>query len=121
MLLDSNILIACFEADPSATSFVFANQQQRQQMFVSIISVTEVLSLKTLSEEETQRVKDFLDEFVILPFDRRVAETAGELRRAYRLSLPDAALAATAQIYTLPFITRDKIFSRVAEITVRAI
>lgn len=121
MLLDSNILIACFEAEPAATSFVLANHEQWQPMFVSIISVTEVLSLKTLSEEEIQRVKDFLDEFVVLPFDRRVAETAGMFRRAYRLSLPDAVLAATAQLHNLPFITRDKMFSKIAEITVRTI
>ncbi len=121
MLLDSNILIAYFEAEPATTSFILANQQQRQPLFVSIVSVTEVLSLRNLTKDEIHRIKDFLDEFVILPLDRRVAETAGELRRSYRLSLPDAMLAATAYLQNIPFITRDKNFSKIKEITIRAI
>lgn len=121
MLLDSNILIACLEAESVAVSFVLANQQQRQPLFVSIISVTEVLSLRNLTPDELRRINNFLDEFVILPFDRHIAETSGELRRMYKLSLPDAALAATAKLHNLPFITRDKGFSKIKEITVCAI
>ncbi len=56
MLLDSNILIACFEAEPAAVSFVLANQRQYQPLFVSIISVTEMLSLRNLTEDEMRRI-----------------------------------------------------------------
>ena len=74
MLLDSNVLIAYFEGDPVAVSFVLANQAQRQPLFVSLISVTEMLSLRTLTDNEVRRINDFFEEFVILPFDRRTAE-----------------------------------------------
>lgn len=121
MLFDSNILIAYLEAEPSAVSFLLASKAQFQPLFVSIVSVSELLSLRSLSDEEIYRINGFVDEFVVLPFDRRVAEIAGQLRRTYKLSLPDAVLAATAKLHNLPLITRDKIFSKIKEITVRAI
>ena len=121
MLLDSNILIAYFEGESATVSFVLANQTQRQPLFVSIISVTEMLSLHTLTKSETERIKEFFEDFVTLPFDRAVAEKAGELRRMYKLSLPDAVLAATAKLHNLPLITRDKAFSKIKEIAVRTI
>jgi len=61
MLLDSNVLIAYFEGDPVAVSFVLANQAQRQPLFVSLISVTEMLSLRTLTDNEVRRITDMLN------------------------------------------------------------
>ena len=121
MLFDSNILIACLEAEPTAVSFLLANKKQLQPLFVSTISVAKILSLKNLSKDEIRRINNFIDEFVVLPFDRRIAEMAGEIRRAYRFPLPDAVLAATAQLHNLPLITRDKGFSKIKEITARSI
>lgn len=43
----------------------------------------------------------------MIPLDLAVAERAVQLRRAYRLRLPDAIIWATAQVHEAVLVTRN--------------
>ncbi len=51
-------------------------------------------------------------------FDDFVAKQSTLFRRRYRISLPDAAIAATAYLCNAPLITRDRQLKKIKEITV---
>lgn len=70
---------------------------------------------------EEIRVRRLLDPFTELPVDRPVAERAGRLRRASKLGMADALIAATALQHRLTLVTRhDADFKAVAGIRVKA-
>ena len=85
--------------------------------FVSTISLAELLSLPTLTSNETDAIVGFLRDFISVPFSERLARTAAQFRRDYNLQLPDAAIAATAFHHWAMLASRDRVFRKVKEIT----
>ncbi|MBI3290849.1 PIN domain-containing protein [Candidatus Falkowbacteria bacterium] len=63
-------------------------------------------------------MKLFLQTFIEVPFDNKIAERASFLRRQYKILLPDAAIAASALYNQVPLVTNDKAFQRIKEISV---
>ncbi len=118
MLLDSNILIAYLNGEKVVIENIHNWFKRNIALFISSISVAEVLSLPVLTPKEVIQIKKFLDYFIVLPFDYEIAETASFFRRKYKLKLPDAGIAATAFLRNLPLVTRDKEFTKIKELTI---
>lgn len=77
-------------------------------LYLSTIVETELLSFSGWTAREEAEVKEFLDEnFITIPFDRRVARLAAELRKESKVKLPDAGIAATALFTKTPLVTRN--------------
>lgn len=117
MTLDTNILIAYFEGDLAVIDFVLREKEAGRALFVSSVAVAELLSLPAMTDAYLQRFKNFINDLISIPFDNELAEVAAGLRRRYKLSLPDAAIAATALTRHSPLITRDKGLRKVKELT----
>ena len=58
-------------------------------------------------EEEKYTITSFLDRFQCLSIDKNIADTAAEIRRKYKLKLPDAFQAAIAKLNNLILVTRN--------------
>ena len=108
MVLDSNILIGYLNGDGSIISALRAWRDSGVVLFISAVSAIEALSLASLAPSNLAAIENFLQDFVLIPVDTRVITTAGELRRNYRLSVPDAAILASAVVNNLALATRDK-------------
>lgn len=121
MTLDTNILIAYLNGEASVVVGVSDWVRDGRALFISSVSVAEVLAQPGLGPSELDRARRFLRVFISIPFDDALAEQAAFLRRMYRLGLPDAAIAATALTRGVPLVTRDRQFRRVREITVVAV
>lgn len=87
-------------------------------LLISSISVAEVLALPTLTPSDIEKVRNFLREFISIPFDDALAETAALVTRTYNLKLPDAAIASAALSRNMPLVTRDQQFRKIKEITI---
>ena len=60
------------------------------------------------AQGDEQRVRDFLARFfVAAPLDDATAEITVQLRREYRLRLPDAMIWATARVQGAELVTRN--------------
>jgi len=116
MMLDSNILIGYLNGDESIRSTLYAWREAGTVLFISHISVIEALSFAASTDEEIVRIEEFLNDFIILPLDMESSRYAAKLRRNYRLSLPDAIIAASALIHNVPLVTRDKHLQNLAGI-----
>ena len=117
MTLDTNILIAYLNGEPGVINRLSQWKQEGRAMFVSSISVAEVLALPDLSPSQEEVILQFLRHFFSVPFDDNLAQTAALFSRRYGLKLPDAAIAATAVHRYTPLVSRDRLFRRVKEMT----
>jgi len=100
-LFDTNILIDLTEGSQAAADVL----NQYPDPAISIITWIEVLTgVRAGQESQTNAL---LDRFAVLPLTEAVAAAAVELRRSYRLKLPDAVIWATARITGRTLVTRD--------------
>ena len=80
---------------------------------ISVITVTEVLALSTLTPTEIRNIESFFNEFVILSVTANIAKQAATIRRKYKMTVPDALIASTAQLHLLTLVTADAQLSKV--------
>jgi len=101
-LLDSNILIYL-----SKKELPFSILDQFTTLFISIISYMEVLGYKFSNSKEENFVKELVSIFNIRFINQEIAENVINIRKQYRIKLPDAIIAATASSDDLCLITRN--------------
>ncbi|MBK8292072.1 MAG: PIN domain-containing protein [Flammeovirgaceae bacterium] len=83
---------------------------------------TRITFLSKLTSEDRYLIRNFLDECILLELNTEIKKATIDLRIKYKLKLPDAIIAATANYYQLPLVSADKVFSKVREIeTIRFI
>lgn len=121
MVLDTNIVIAYLNGETEVISALTDWKQNGRPLFISSITYSEVLSLPNLTHPDLDKIKSFLGAIISIPFNNYIAEGAAALRRIYGISLPDAAIAATAVINQVPLATRDQQFRKIREVTVVSI
>ncbi len=114
MNFDTNILIAYINGDKIVVDFILNLKNTNQPCFISNIVEAEMLSLKTLNEEDLKMIKNFINEnFIVINADRNVTQKSAEMRRSYsKIKLPDAIVLATSFLNGYPLCTRD-IFEKV--------
>ncbi|KPQ39714.1 MAG: toxin-antitoxin system MvpA family toxin component [Phormidium sp. OSCR] len=110
-LVDTNILISLF------------NNQLRQAIpngiiGYSVITTIEILSFKGLSSQEESLIRSRLQHSIQVFINETIAEKTIQLRRQYRLKMPDAIIAASAWDCEAVLITNDKQLSKISQIQV---
>jgi predicted nucleic acid-binding protein len=100
-LIDTVILIDHLNGINKATQWLSKNKDS----FISPITRAEVLT--GADDDELHSIKLFLNTFKTLPIDNDIADLAAELRRKYKLKLPDAIQAAAALINKVKLATRN--------------
>jgi predicted nucleic acid-binding protein len=100
-LLDENPLILPFTTDSWAFSY---------------ITEIELLSKKTITKEEDSIIREMLNSCFKINHSQTLSELVITLKRIYNIKLPDAIIAASAQLLQLPLITTDKAFARIKDI-----
>ena len=74
---------------------------------MSVITEIELLSYPNLSPDEDTQIRNFLTKITIVGIESNIKELAIVLRKQYRLRLPDAIIAATAQSLNATLFTND--------------
>lgn len=121
MTIDTNILIAYLNGEEEVVSVLNEWKQSNHSLFISSISIAELLALSRLGPQEINEIRHFLRQFISVSLDDRLAEYTAFVQRRNNLKLPDAAVASTALINNVPLVTRDIQFRRVKELTVISI
>lgn len=106
-LLDTNILIYHFNDDP-AVQPIFARIKTGDILgFYSPISWVELLCYPDLTEDQANEMREFLKKLSCVSLTEEVLERAAEIRRDYRLKLPDAIIAACAWVRGCTLVSRN--------------
>ena len=102
-LLDSNIIIYLSKERISIDE-VFANDERYA---VSVITYMEVLGYDFASHREEHFIKKLLNLFEIVYIDRAIASKVIELRKQYKIKLPDAIICATSMVHNGVLLSND--------------
>ena len=106
-LLDTNIVIGLLKGPGAARELVDKSGGPPQDCAISQITRMELLSFPGIKADEEMRVRDALDKMTVLLLDADVERAAISLRLRARLKLPDAIIAATAEVHGLKLLTLD--------------
>ncbi|HEY4521510.1 MAG TPA: PIN domain-containing protein [Candidatus Paceibacterota bacterium] len=121
MVLDTNILIDYLKGDEVVIETVRQWFADGIGLFISAVTYAEVLAFKGASETELQEMRQFLENFVLIPVDKAVAERIAAVRRENKIKFPDAAIIATALFTMSSLVTRDKRLHKMRNLTVISI
>lgn len=111
IFVDTNIILYFLKGDPIVVDLVLD-----KELVISIISEIEILAFPGLSVENERQIKLFLSDCIIAELDQKVKELTIELRRKYKLKLPDSIIAASAFFQKTPLLTADKEFKKIEEL-----
>jgi predicted nucleic acid-binding protein len=100
-VLDTNILIDDRKGYPQANAEVHRHTRPA----ISILTWMEIMV--GAKPGAAPAMFAFLADVELLPLDNLIARRAVALRREHRLRVPDAIISASAQIHSLPLVTRN--------------
>lgn len=111
LFLDTNIIIYLLSGDRTLAELI-----NGRVIYVSFITQLELLSYHALSLHEEEKISYFLSDCVVVDVNNEIKNKAIDLRKAYRLKLPDSIIIATALHFDLPLVTSDSLFNKVEEL-----
>ena len=89
------------------------------QPVISVITEMELLCYRSASANEITLLSTFISNSAIYPLDEPVKLKAIEIRKSYRLKLPDAIIAATALVNNYILISRNGAdFNKITELKI---
>jgi hypothetical protein len=74
---------------------------------ISVITEIELLCWKTEIESEITILQNFVKDCFVIEIDQMIKLKTAEIRKANRIKLPDAIIAATALTQNLTLLTRN--------------
>lgn len=112
-LLDTNAVVALLRGEGDLPGVV----EGAGWVGISIITVLEFLSFPALTAADRACFEDFAGRVVVIDLTASniaLLQGAFEIRREARLKLPDAVVAASAQVNRAILVSADQEFSKVA-------
>lgn len=107
-LWDTNVVIYYLQQQFPANAEAFIDGVvATQQPVISSITEIELLCWKTSSEDDLKLLHSFINDTLVLELELAIKLKTAEIRRANRIKLPDAIIAATALIFDLTLLTRN--------------
>jgi len=105
-VLDTNVIIGFINGAEAAARLIAGRGEA--ELCASVITRTELLSLRGLPPEEEKRIRQFLRYVNVIDFNEQVEAATIALRRFTQLKLPDAIIAATAVSLGAPLFSFDR-------------
>lgn len=105
LFIDTNILLYYLKGNEDVVELISDNE-------LNIFTKPEVLSFPNLTADDESQINGLFSNCTIIEPTQDIKDLTIELRKQYKLKLPDAIIAASAQILNLPLITADKDFTK---------
>jgi len=80
---------------------------KEESPIISAITEIELLCWKTATEKDLEVLNDFINDSLVIELEQQVKLKTAEIRKTYRIKLPDAIIAATALVYELTLVSRN--------------
>ena len=106
-LLDTNFILGMLKSTPEVVDVLSSKSLRSDQCAYSVITRMELLGFPGMTSAEEQLIRSTLERFQHLGISAEVEEAVIHLRRARRIKLPDALIAATALSHDLELLTLD--------------
>ncbi|NEP46956.1 MAG: type II toxin-antitoxin system VapC family toxin [Okeania sp. SIO2H7] len=106
-LLDTNIFIYYFNGEAIVKPIFVDILADKATGYYCPLTWVELLCYASLSEEEANKMRVFLRRLTSVALTEAVLDRAAEIRRNFRLKLPDALIAACAIQEDCTLVTRN--------------
>ncbi|MBI2270478.1 MAG: type II toxin-antitoxin system VapC family toxin [Bacteroidetes bacterium] len=107
-LIDTNVALFLLSGNKTV-----ANLINDKQLYISFVTQLELLGYNGISNDEISKVKQFIDECVIIDINSEIKDRVIEIRKKYAIKLPDAIIAATSIYIDAPLLSADKGFKKI--------
>ena len=116
-LIDTNIAIYFLDGNLTPSVIVFLQPVINQEINISVITKIELLGWNFPNSNKSEIHNEFVNQSNIFPLDNEIVEKTIEIRRTYKIKLPDALIAATAIVFNMTLLSRnDKDFTQIPEL-----
>ena len=112
LLADTNIVIYLLDGDRTVAELL-----DNKTVHVSFVTQLELLSYSDLSDQDEVRIKEFLEQCIIIDINPSIKEETIRIRKLHRLKLPDSIIIASALYLDIPLITSDQGLQKVEELS----
>ena len=116
--LDTNTVIALLNGNESLTTLL----QSATWVGITVITELEFLSFSGLTQQDKSLFEEFKTRIEVINLETRdtvLIQAICQVRKTYRLKLPDAIIAATALNQDATLISNDSIFARITEMALQ--
>ena len=111
LLVDTNILIYLLQGENEIVEML-----QGKEVMISFITEIELLSFPNVTEKEQNVITELINDCQVVDLNEDIKIKAVEFRKLYKLTLPDALIAATCEYFNIPLLTADADFPKVKAI-----
>ncbi len=111
VFVDTNIILYLLAGDKTIAELL-----NGKQIYLSFITQLELLGYSKNSKKDLKIIKELIDQCVIIDVNDEIKEMVIDLKRKYRLKLPDGIIIATAIYLDLPLITADQEFKKAEQL-----
>ena len=87
--------------------------------YVSVITEIELLSYPNLDAKTEENIRSFLAQLKLINLNNAIKTKAIQLRREYKIKLPDAIIVATALILNAPLLSNDLRLNNISDLDCR--
>ena len=113
-LLDTNIAIYLTKGTLPVKAFQLLRQSYPVEIRLSAISKIELLGFAFPSGSERDEMEALVNTSIIFSINDAIIDKTIELKRQYKMKLPDAVIAATAIVHDFTLVSRnDKDFDKI--------
>lgn len=111
LLVDTNIALYLLNGDET-----IAHLLEGKDIYISFITELELLGYQELAPEEIKIIEEFLSNCIVIELNQTIKQLTIELKRKFKIKLPDAIIAATSKYINIPLISADKGFDGISEL-----
>lgn len=111
IFIDTNICIYLLNGD-----IKLAKLLQDQSIHISFITEIELFAYHGNTPASTEILNTFISSVTVLDVTQDIKQRTIDIRKSYKLKLPDSIIAASALVKNLPLITADKGFDKIADL-----
>lgn len=119
-LWDTNTAIYYLQQQfPTNVEKLIDNIVQDYKIIISAITEIELYCWKASTENDLKILHEFVEDSTIIELEKEIKFQTAELRKEYKIKLPDAIIAATAMVYDLILVTRNtKDFTNISNLQI---
>jgi predicted nucleic acid-binding protein len=108
LFVDTNILIYLLQGNHEIKEIL-----EGKRITISFITEMELLSFPNLSSQEKGLIEELIEDCKVINVNTDIKLSAIEIRKRFKLKLPDAIIMASALYEDIPFLTADHQFEKV--------
>jgi predicted nucleic acid-binding protein len=117
-LLDTNVIIGFLAGVEWSVRFIKLAASQDALLYISAVTRMELLGFSGLTLNEEMRINSFISLVTVVGITSEIEDRAIQIRRTFRLKLPDAIVSATAVCTNATLVSADTDFERVSNLIV---